>query len=93
MSKFPPASSAPAPLIKQRAMAASRAAAAEFMKPEDRASMVGSTPSWSLLHEQPGQATGSGFYRQLVQQFWNTATLTRHEVAESGTNCSASVCG
>ena len=49
MSKFPPASSAPAPFIKQRAMAASRAAAAEFVKPEDSA-------SWSLLHEQPGQA-------------------------------------
>jgi len=30
-------------------MAASRAAAAEFVKPEDSA-------SWSLLHEQPGQA-------------------------------------
>ena len=53
MSNFPPVPSA-APLSKQRAMAASRAA--EFLQPDDSASNLGSTASWNLLGEQPAQA-------------------------------------
>ena len=60
MSNFPPVSSA-APLSKQRAMAASRAA--EFLRPEDSASNLGSTTSWTMMGDssvpdasQPAQA-------------------------------------
>ena len=52
MSKFPQVSSA-ALLSKQRAMAASRAA--EFLQPEDSASNLGSTASWSVLGEQTAE--------------------------------------
>eukprot|EP00435_Cladocopium_sp_Y103_P035049 s2550_g9.t1 len=47
MSRFPPAYPAPAPLARQQAMAAARAA--DIVHPDDSASRVGSTTSWHVF--------------------------------------------